>query len=114
MIELDHVKHRYEGDPGEQVTITVTEHGTVRLVNFVLDGAPAQPLPAGTPLQFNLKNVSGAVTLLQLTMDFTGQGSYDIVVSNVSNCVNDPTHTSCIHVRKGPPLVIENHKYFVK
>jgi hypothetical protein len=113
MRELSHPKHRYEGVAGEQVTIKITANGTTHMVHFVLDGASAQVLPAGTPLRFNLKNSSGDVTLLQLTMDFNGEGSYDIVVANVENCPTDPLHIKCTHTRNGPPRVIENHKYFV-
>jgi len=113
MIELNHAKHRFQGAAGEQVTITITPHDTTALVTFVLDGAPAQPLPPGVPLRFNLKNTSGAVTQLQLIMDFNGEGSYDIKVENVVNCPSDPQHTSCTHSRIGPPLIIENHKYSV-
>lgn len=114
MRELNHIQHVYEGNPGEQVTVTVTASGTVHLVTFSLDGGPAQPLPAGTPIQFNLNNASGDLTTLQLVMDFTGPGSYDIVVRAVTNCPTDPQHTSCTHSRVGPPLVIENHRYFVE
>ena len=114
MRELSHTKHRYEGAPGEQVTITFTPHDTTALVAFILDGAPAQSLPPGTPLRFNLKNNPGDVTLLQLTMDFNGEGSYDIVVQNVVDCPTDPQHhLSCTHNRIGPPMVIEDHKYSV-
>lgn len=114
MRELSHNKHRYEGDPGEKVTITFTPHDTTQLVNFVLDGAPGQPVPAGTPITFNFKEESGAVSELQIEMEFNGEGSYDIKVSDVENCPEDPTHTSCTHTRNGPPRVIENHKYIVK
>ena len=112
MRELDHIKHRYEGNPGELVTIDVIAHDTTHLVNFVLDGGPAQVLPEGTPLQFNLKNASGAFTRLQLSMDFNAEGSYEIVVSTVTNCPTGPT--SCTHTRNGPPRVIENHTYLVE
>jgi hypothetical protein len=113
MNELDHIKHRYKGSPGEQVTITITPTGTVSLVNFTLDGV-AGGLPAGTPLRFNLKNVSGAMTPLQLDLDFTALGTYEIVVEKVVDCVKDAGHTNkCIHTRQGPPRVIENYKFFV-
>jgi len=113
MIELDHNKHRFEGDPGEEVTITLTPDGTNQMVTFVIDGGPAQPLPAGTSLRFNLKNEPGAITRLQLRMEFNGEGSYDITVENVENCPNDPTHSSCTHTRNGPPKIIENHTFIV-
>ena len=114
MRELDHNQHRYEGERGEQVTVTFTPHDTTQLVDFVLDGAGAQPLPPGSPLRFNLPNQSGAITRLQITMEFNAEGSYDITVATVDNCPNDPTHMSCTHTRNGPPRVIENHTYIVK
>ena len=114
MRELDHNKHRFEGEAGEEVTITLTPDGTDQLVDFVIDGAPAQPLPGGTSLRFNLKNQSGAITRLQLTMEFNGEGSYDITVADVENCPNDPSHSSCTHRRNGPPRVIENHTFIVR
>lgn len=113
MREVNHLLRQYEGAPGEQVTITITPHNTTQLVNFVLDGAPAQPLPAGTPIRFNLKNSSGDITRLQITMDFNGVGSYDIVVSSVVNCSTTPPPT-CKRTRNGPPLVIENLTFFVE
>ena len=114
MKELDHNQHRYEGEKGEQVTVTLTPHDTTALVDFVLDGAPAQALPPGTPLRFTLGNQSGDIRRLQLTMDFDAEGSYDITVATVDDCSKDPTHTSCTHTRNGPPRVIENHTYITK
>lgn len=113
MNELDHTKHRYQGAPGEQVTINVVPNDTTSLVTYTLDGASAA-LPAGTPLRFNLKNNSGEVTQLQLNMDFNALGSYEIVVETVVDCVKDTGHTGkCRHSRQGPPMVIENYKFFV-
>lgn len=113
MREINHELLQYEGAPGEPVTITVTPHNTTKMVNFVVDGAPAQALAAGSPIRFNLKNASGAQTRLQLTMDFNGVGSYEIVVSDVENCSITPP-PSCRDTRDGPPLVIENFTFFVE
>src|SRR5688572_3075339 len=56
MNELNHIKHRYKGAPGEPVTIHVTADGTGHNVRYNLDDVPQPPLPAGTPIRFNLKN----------------------------------------------------------
>ncbi len=113
MNELDHIKHRYQGAAGENVTITITPTGTSSMVNFTLDGVPGA-LPAGTPLRFKLKNNSGDMTPLQLDLDFNALGTYEIVVETVVDCVKDPGHTGqCKHTRQGPPRVIENYKFLV-
>jgi hypothetical protein len=115
MRELNHVQHTYEGNPCEQVTVTVTANGTVHMVTFRLDGGPVETLPEDTPIQFNLKNASGDLTPLQLVMDFSGPGSYDIVVRTVTNCPTDPLHMSCTHSRNGSAdPIIENQRYFVE
>jgi len=115
MRELNHVDHTYEGNPGEQVTVTVTANDTVHQVTFRLDGGPVQVLPPGTPIQFNLKNASGDLTPLQLEMGFSGPGSYDIVVRTVTNCPTDPNHMSCTHTRIGSvDPITENQRYFVE
>src|SRR5438094_150402 len=113
MNELDHTKHRYQGAAGEGVTINITAVGTSSMVNFTLDGVPGS-LPAGTPLQFNLKTNSGDTTTLQLDLDFNALGTYEIIGETVVDCVKDLGHTNkCKHTREGPPRVIENYKFFV-
>ena len=113
MREINHELLQYKGAPGEPVTITVTPHDTTSMVNFVLDGGPPQALAAGSAIRFNLKNVSGAQTRLQLSMDFNHVGSYDIVVTDVVNCSVSPP-PSCRDNREGPPRVIENFTFFVE
>ena len=113
MREIDHDLLQYEGAAGEQVTITITAHNTVHMVNFVLDGEPPADLPAGMPLRFNLKDSSGSVTRLQLNLGFSGGGSYEIVIENVANCTVTPP-PRCAHSRTGFNVVLENHQYFVQ
>jgi len=116
MKELSHPKHRYQGTPGEQVTMTVKAKDTTHMVLYVLDGVlPSKVFPANKPLQFNLKNQSGEVTPLQLIMDFNGLGSYEIIIEEVEDCPKDTKQLSrCVHTRQGPPMVIENYKFSVE
>jgi|GEM_PF-6850303 len=113
MKDLNHPKHRYLGKPGEPVAVDVIAHDTTHMVQFILDGAPAQVLPEGQQIRFNLKNSSGAITTLQLIMDFNAVGAYDIVVSDVTDCPVTPP-PNCTHTRTGPDQIIENHKYGVE
>jgi hypothetical protein len=113
MKDLNHAKHRYLGNPGEAVTVEVIAHDTTHMVQFSLDGGPAQVLPEGEAIRFNLKNSSGELTTLQITMDFNHMGAYDLVVSNVSDCSVTPP-PRCVHTRSGPDQIIENHKYGVE
>jgi hypothetical protein len=113
MNESNHTKHRYSGAPGEKVTINVTPQNTTSLVTYTLDGVSGALAP-GSPLTFELKDSSGDMTPLQLTMDFNALGSYQIVIENVVDCVKDSEHTGqCVHQRPGPPQVIENYRFFV-
>lgn len=113
MNETNHIKHRYNGAPLEQVTINVTATGTTHMVTYNLDDV-SHALPAGTPIRFNLGNSSGDLTRLQIIMDFNSEGSYEIEVQNVTNCTADSAHVgTCKHTREGPPLVIENYKFSV-
>ena len=112
MNERDHIKRRYEGAPGEQVTINVTATGTSHLVTYNLDDVP-HTLPEGSPIQFNLKNSSGELTRLQLIMDYNAVGSYEIEIEDVVDCTAGSPAGTCKHTRPGPPLVIENYKFSV-
>lgn len=113
MNELSHIKRRYEGAAGVPVTIRVTADGTSHMVTYNLDDVP-HTLPEGSPIRFNLKNSSGELTRLQLIMDFNAVGSYEIEIENVDNCTADTDQAgTCKHTRPGPPLVIENYKFFV-
>jgi hypothetical protein len=113
MNELNHIKHRYKGAPGEPVTVNVAAEGTTHLVTYNLDGV-SHALPAGTPIKFNLGTSSGDMTTLQLIMDYNAAGSYEIEIENVANCTADTEQAgTCKHDRPGPPLVIENYKFSV-
>lgn len=113
MNETNHFKHRYQGAPNEQVTINVTATGTVHQVTYSLDDVPQPALPAGTPIRFKLGNSSGDLTRLQLNMDYTSAGSYEIVIKDVVDCKEGSPVGTCRHTREGPPLVIENYKFSV-
>ena len=113
MNEVDHSLHQYEGSPGELVTVTITAHNTTHMVNCVIDGGPPRDLPAGTPLQFNLKNTSGDETRVQFTLSFNSLGSYDIIVENVDDCPHS-TPPQCLHSRNGSTVILESHQYFVR
>lgn len=91
MQETNHDNLRYRGKAGEHVTVRVTaSDDTVHLVTYVLDGQlPAKVLPKGESIEFDLKNSSGAVTRLQINLDFAPSGSYDVVVENVAGCPFD-------------------------
>jgi hypothetical protein len=116
MKELSHPKHRYQGKPGEVVTMTVRATNTNHMVHYVLDGIlPAKVFPEHQPLRFNLKNQSGMVTPLQLSMDFNALGSYEITVEVSENCPKDALKVGkCTHTRQGPPMAIENYKFSVE
>ena len=103
MQEVDHNNLEYKGSAGEPVTVTVTPNGTTQLVAFTLDGN-SQPLPPGGKIRFNLKNASGQQTTLQLVLDFNANGSYEVVVENVTNCSQDTQHVGrCLNTVDGPP-----------
>lgn len=112
MHEVDHTKRQFSGAAGEAVTVNVNAKDTTSLVMFTLDGV-SSALPPGAAIQFNLKNASGAMTPLQINMDFNALGSYEIVVSNVVDCIKAPGTGTCKHTRQGPPLVTENYRFVV-
>lgn len=102
MREVDHDNLEYEGAPGENVTITVTPQGTNQLVQFTVNGITNQLL-AGSDINFNLGS-NGQTTDLQILFDFNGQGHYDVVIENVSNCRKDLQHVgTCANRLLGPP-----------
>jgi hypothetical protein len=114
MKETNHIKRRYQGTKNEQVTINVTADDTNHLVTYNLDDVPQPPLPAGTPLTFDLRNSTGNITRLQLILDYNAAGSYEIEIENVDNCTADTDQAgTCKHTRPGPPQVIENYKFSV-
>jgi poly(3-hydroxybutyrate) depolymerase len=112
MNETNHLKHRYQGAPNEQVTIKVTATGTTHMVTYVLNDK-SHALPAGTPITFNLGDSSGDLTRLQLIMDYNAAGSYEIIIEKVVDCQASSPVGTCKHTREGPPLVIENYKFSV-
>ncbi len=112
MNETNHMKHRYQGAPGEPVTINVTANGTTHMVTYNLDDV-SHALPAGTPITFNLGNSSGDLTRLQIIMDYNSVGSYEIDVRDVVDCTGGSPAGTCKHTREGPPMVIENYKFSV-
>lgn len=81
MTELDILERVYQGDPGEEATITVTAKGTQHMVTFSLNENPAEklkegdvlrfPIPADLLMVFGFSNPSG-----------TG-GSYTVVLEKV-------------------------------
>lgn len=115
MREIDHNNLEYAGAPGEKVTIRITAHGTTQMVNYTLDGGAPKPLKSGDPIEFNLKNAAGQRTDLQLILDFNAQGSYEVVVENVSNCSKAVQHAgTCVHTWEGPPREIETFAFFTE
>ena|SRR5688572_7051272 len=104
MKEIRHNTLTYRGGPGEPVSIRVEAQGnTNHQVQYVLDGQlPAKALPAGQKITFNLKNTSAAQTILQLNVDFTGEGSYKVVVENVIDCTRDTQNNNeCVRIVEG-------------
>ena len=104
MKEIRHNTLSYRGRPGEPVSIKVEAQGnTNHQVQYVLDGQlPAKSLPAGQKITFNLKNSSQAQTILQLNVDFTGEGSYKVVVENVIDCTKDTQNSDeCVRTVEG-------------
>src|SRR3712207_4324974 len=115
MREVDHDTLRYEGGAREQVTVRVTAQDTVHLVTYKLDGAGAKPLAEGQNLSFKLKTQSGARTDLQLRMDFTGNGRYDVLVSGVDDCqLPESPAGKCLQGCLGPDGSTLNFKFFVE
>jgi hypothetical protein len=115
MKELNHNTLRYSGESGEDVTIRVTAEGTKQLVVYKLDQSPAKPLKEGEAITFKIKDNEGDRTNLQLTLDFTALGSYEVTVENVDNCKKDDEGANeCVHVWKGPPLSIKHFSFFVQ
>jgi len=98
MREINHNTLSYGGAPNEQVSIRVEAEGTNHIVTYVLDGVGPTVLPAGQKLTFNLKNAVGAQTILQLNLEYNADGTYKVVVENVSNCLKDEQHKNeCSH-----------------
>lgn len=112
MHDLNHAKLRYQGQPGEAVTVDVIAHDTNHMVQFSLDGNPPQVLSEGESINFNLKSVSGAITTLKLILDFNAMGTYEMTVTNVSDCP-ETAPPECTHTRSGPDQAIENFRFGV-
>jgi hypothetical protein len=109
MVEIDHDDLRYSGQAGEQVRITVTPQGTTPIATFTLLGV-THPLPAGGVISFPLqKQPNDQPMVVQLNLDFNGQGSYRVVVTVVTN---EPDN-ECVHTWLGPPLAIKTFSFFV-
>lgn len=114
MREKNHDGLRYEGAPGEGVTVRVKAQNTVHMVTYSLDGAGHRPLPEGEDISFDLKGRSGDRTTLQLRLDFTSNGSYAVAVENVEGCrlpVSPPGE--CAQRCLGPDGAVMNFKFFV-
>jgi len=108
MRETNHDSRKFKGQAGEHVTVRVKADGdTKHLVAYVLDGqVPARVLPAGQAIEFNLKNGSGAQTPLQINLDFQPNGTYEIVVENVTGCPFDTAaRRECRNTYFGPFLL---------
>jgi hypothetical protein len=104
MREIRHNTLSYRGRAGEPVSIRVETQGdTNHMVHYVLDGSlPARVLPAGQKITFNLKNNSGAQTILQVDLDFTAEGSYKVIVENVIDCSRDTANVNeCVRTVEG-------------
>jgi hypothetical protein len=109
MLEIDHDDLRYSGQAGEQVRMTVVPQGTVPLATFTLNGT-THNVPANGVITFPLQSQPGDQPMvLQLTLDFTGQGSYRVGVRSVTNENDD----ECVHTWLGPPLAIKTFSFFV-
>lgn len=107
MRETNHDSLKYKGAAREKVTIRVkASDETVHLVAYVLDGQlPAKPLHEGENIEFDLKSSSGAQTRLQIDMDFQPNGSYEVVVENVTGCPFDTEgNNECSNTFFGPFL----------
>jgi len=114
MKELDHDNLEYQGSPGEKVTIRITAQGTTHMVTYKLDGGATQVLKQGDPIEFDLKNVSGQRTDLEVTIDGDHEGSYEMVIENVTNCENDAQHIGkCVRTRRVPPKKVSLFAFFV-
>jgi hypothetical protein len=101
MTELDHVGLKYQGTPGETVTVTVTADALI--ATFNLRGAGHQPFPPGGSLQFQLVGGSNRLELLLDSENKTGD-NFHVVVQSVQN----ETNNECVHdwpyhgIPKGP------------
>lgn len=109
MRELNHDEVTYEGDDGENVTITITPPSNAPPIrNYKLDGATKSL--TGNTINFTLRRKpNDTPTVLQLVMDYNGAGSYRLVVRNVENEENG----ECVHKLDGPPLRITDLTFFV-
>lgn len=114
MRERDHNNLEYEGGPGEKVKVTITPHGSTLPVTYKLDGGATQAVAQGAPIELNLKNKSGQRTDLQVITDGNAEGSYDLVIDSVPNCVKDVQHVGvCARTRRVPPKKISLFAFFV-
>ncbi len=108
MVELDHDDLRYSGQPGESVRVTVTPQETTAIGEFTLRGI-TRPLPANGVITFSLESQpNDQPMVLQLDLDFNHQGSYQVVVTAVTNEPDD----ECVHTWLGPPLEIKTFSFF--
>lgn len=114
MREKDHNHLEYEGTPGEKVTLRITAKGTNHMVTYKLNGGATQVLKKGDPIEFNLKAASGQRTDLQVIMDGTTRGTYELALENVPNCKDDLQQIGkCVDTRKAPPKKDSLYAFFV-
>jgi len=98
MREINHNTLSYGGQPGETGNIRVEANGTNHMVRYVLDGVGPTVLPTGQKLTFKLKNAVGGKTVVHMDLDYSADGTYQVIVENVSNCLKDTGHKNeCSH-----------------
>lgn len=112
--EIRHNTLTYGGPAGAEVTVRVEPQSTSHSVTYTLEGTTV-PLLAGQKIKFNLKNNPGDRTLLQVNLEFSGAGSYDVVVENIADCIKDAQHTNeCRRTRFGPQGATLNFTFVVQ
>lgn len=89
MTELDHVALKYQGTPGETVTVTVTANAL--LATYNLRGAGHKPFPPGGTLQIQLEAGSNRLELLLDSK--VNPDTFHVVVQSVQN----ETNKECVH-----------------
>ncbi len=115
MRELNHNTLSYAGNPKDGVTIRVERQETNQIVSYTLNGGASQNVLDGENIAFALSDTVGAEDTLQLNLDFTANGSYTVVVENVTGCIKDTGHKNeCSHTRPGPVAVTMDFTFLVE
>lgn len=109
MRELSHDELTYDGDDGENVSITIIPPPDAPpILNYKLDGATKSL--TGNTISFRLtRKPNDTPTVLQLVTDYNSPGSYRLVIRSVENEAND----EWVQTLDGPPLRITDITFFV-